>query len=69
LEFGSPVLPQTREALVVHFLDDLEGKLKMMSDHLEQDQGEPDFTDWHRVLKRKLLKNKKPDPATESGSY
>jgi hypothetical protein len=40
----------------------------MMSDHLEQDQGEPDFTDWHRVLKRKLLKNKKPDPPAESGS-
>jgi 3'-5' exoribonuclease len=68
LEFGSPVLPQTREALVVHFLDDLEGKLKMMSDHLEQDQGEPDFTDWHRVLKRKLLKNKMPAPPNESES-
>jgi 3'-5' exoribonuclease len=67
LEFGSPVLPQTREALVVHVLDDLEGKLKMMSDHLEQDRGEPDFTDWHRVLKRRLLKNKKVDPPAETG--
>jgi 3'-5' exoribonuclease len=68
LEFGSPVLPQTREALVVHFLDDLEGKLKMMSDHLEQDQRDPDFTDWHRVLKRKLLKNKMLEPPTGTGS-
>lgn len=56
LEFGSPVLPQTREALVVHMLDDLEGKLKMMNDQLEQDRGEGAFTDWHRVLKRKILK-------------
>jgi hypothetical protein len=40
----------------------------MMSDHLEQDQGEPDFTDWHRVLKRKILKNKKPAPTTKSES-
>ncbi len=56
LEFGSPVLPQTREALMVHVLDDLEGKLKMMKDHLEQDRGEREFTDWHRVLKRKILK-------------
>lgn len=57
LEFGSPVLPQTREALIVHMLDDLEGKLKMMTDHREQDRGEGDFTDWHRVLKRKILKD------------
>jgi 3'-5' exoribonuclease len=59
LEFGSPVLPQTREALMVHLLDDLEGKLKMMTDHLEQDRGEGAFTDWHRVLKRKILKETK----------
>jgi 3'-5' exoribonuclease len=56
LEFGSPVIPQTREAFLVHTLDDLEGKLKMMSDHLEQDRGQAEFTDWHRALKRKLLK-------------
>ncbi|MBA4392417.1 MAG: hypothetical protein C0407_02575 [Desulfobacca sp.] len=56
LEFGSPVLPQTREAMIVNALDDLEAKLKMMDDHLEQDRGEGDFTDWHKVLKRKILK-------------
>ncbi|MBI4765520.1 MAG: HD domain-containing protein [Deltaproteobacteria bacterium] len=59
LEFGSPVLPQTREALMVHMLDDLEGKIKMMNDQLEQDRGEGAFTDWHRVLKRKILKDPK----------
>jgi 3'-5' exoribonuclease len=57
LEFGSPILPQTREALMVHMLDDLEGKIKMMTDHIEQDRGEEAFTDWHRVLKRKMLKD------------
>lgn len=57
LEYGSPVLPQTREALIVNVLDDLEAKLKMMTDHLEQDRGEGDFTDWHKVLKRKILKD------------
>ncbi|MHB8842928.1 MAG: 3'-5' exoribonuclease YhaM family protein [Candidatus Aquicultor sp.] len=59
LEFGSPVLPQTREALMIHMLDDLEVKIRMMSDHQEQDRGEGDFTDWHRVLKRKILKDSK----------
>lgn len=57
LEYGSPVLPQTREALIVNVLDDLEAKLKMMADHLEQDRGEGEFTDWHKVLKRKILKD------------
>jgi len=56
LEFGSPVLPQTREALMVNVLDDLEAKLKMMTDHLEQDRSEGEFTGWHKVLKRKILK-------------
>jgi 3'-5' exoribonuclease len=56
LEFGSPVLPQTREAIMVHMLDDLEGKLKMMTDHLDSDRSDKEFTDWHKVLKRKLLK-------------
>jgi 3'-5' exoribonuclease len=56
LEFGSPVVPQTREALVIHMLDDLEGKLKMMTDQIHRDRGEGPFTDWHRVLKRKILK-------------
>jgi len=58
LEFGSPVIPQTREAFLVHTLDDLEGKLKMMSDHLEQDRGQAEFTDWHRALRRKLFKDR-----------
>jgi 3'-5' exoribonuclease len=57
LEFGSPVLPQTREALIVNILDDMDAKLKMMTDHLEQDRGEGDFTEWHKVLKRKILKD------------
>ena len=64
LEFGSPVLPQTREALIVNALDDLEAKLKMMTDHQEQDRWEGEFTEWHKVLKRKILK-----PATVSSAH
>lgn len=63
LEFGSPVVPQTREALLIHMLDDLEGKLKMMSDQIAQDRGDGPFTDWHRVLKRKILKDPVVPPA------
>ena len=56
MEFGSPVVPKTREALVVNFLDDLDAKLKMMSQHLESDTGEGDFTGYNRALQRDLYK-------------
>jgi 3'-5' exoribonuclease len=56
LEFGSPVPPKTREALLVNFLDDLDAKLKMMSHHLESDSSTGDFTSYHRVLGRGLYK-------------
>ena len=64
LEFGSPVLPKTREALLVYFLDDLDAKLKMMAQHLASDAGDSDFTSYHRVLQRGLYKggeNQAPD--------
>jgi 3'-5' exoribonuclease len=56
LEFGSPIVPKTREALLVNFLDDLDAKLKMMSQHLESDTGEGDFTGYNRALQRDLYK-------------
>ena len=59
LEFGSPMVPKTREALLVNVLDDLDAKLKMMSQHLESDTGENDFTSYHRVLQRGLYKGGK----------
>jgi 3'-5' exoribonuclease len=56
VEFGSPIPPKTREALLVNVLDDLDAKLKMMSQHLESDTGDGDFTRYHRVLQRGLYK-------------
>jgi hypothetical protein len=56
LEFGSPIPPKTREALLVYVLDDLNAKLKMMSQHLESDSGSGDFTSYHRVLQRGIYK-------------
>ena len=56
LEFGPPIPPKTREALLVYFLDDLDAKLKMMDTHLQSDSGDGDFTTYHRVLQRDLYK-------------
>ena len=64
VEFGSPIPPKTREALLVYFLDDLDAKLKMMSQHLESDSGEGEFTSYHRVLQRGLYKGGE-NPAAE----
>jgi 3'-5' exoribonuclease len=55
-EFGSPVPPKTREAMLVFYLDDLDAKLKMMDMHLESDNTAGDFTSYHRVLQRGLYK-------------
>jgi len=55
-EFGSPIPPKTREAMLVFYLDDLDAKLKMMDMHLESDNTAGDFTSYHRVLQRGLYK-------------
>jgi 3'-5' exoribonuclease len=69
MEFGSPVVPKTREALLVNFLDDLDAKLKMMSQHLESDTGEGHFTGYNRALQRDLYKGgPAPDPEPEPDS-
>ncbi|AXY26009.1 3'-5' exonuclease [Suicoccus acidiformans] len=34
-EYGSPILPQILEAEVIHFIDDLDAKINMISDALE----------------------------------
>jgi 3'-5' exoribonuclease len=67
-EFGSPVPPKTREAMLVYYLDDLDAKLKMMDMHLESDNTAGDFTSYHRVLQRGLYKGgeRSPEEATPS---
>jgi 3'-5' exoribonuclease len=55
LDFGSPVVPQTREAFIIHALDDLNAKLKMFDDHVQKPGSNNGFTDYHKILKRQLL--------------
>ena len=62
LEFGSPVVPKTREALLVYFLDDLDAKMKMMDQHLQSDTGQGEFTGYLRVLQRELYKGRENPP-------
>lgn len=59
LEFGSPVLPKTPEALLVHYLDDLDGKLEGMLRAL-RDGGEGNWSPYSRSLERMIYKVRWP---------
>ena len=57
LEFGSPKLPQFPEALLLHYLDDLDSKMECMRALIENDrQVEGCFTTYHPALERAALK-------------
>ncbi len=53
IQFGSPVRPLTREALVVHFVDNLDSKLKIMEEALES-VDEEGFSQYNKWLEGKV---------------
>jgi len=55
-ERGSPVEPMTAEAFILSSLDDLDATLNQVKRHIQDDQGEGDFTAYHPRLGRVLLK-------------
>jgi 3'-5' exoribonuclease len=60
LEFGSPVLPKTPEALLVHYLDDLDGKLETMFRGIREDSGQGNWTGYSKSLDRMFYKPRWP---------
>src|SRR5579863_2858772 len=55
-EFGSPKLPMFREALMLHYLDDLDSKMAAMRSALESEDGEGNWTAFNGALERRLLR-------------
>jgi 3'-5' exoribonuclease len=55
-EFGSPKLPMIREALVFHYLDDMDSKLAAVRAELASDSGEPEWSAFSGALGRKFLR-------------
>jgi 3'-5' exoribonuclease len=55
-EFGSPKLPQIREALVFHYLDDLDSKLAAVRAALASDSGEEEWSAFSGALQRRFLR-------------
>ncbi|MGH9523913.1 MAG: 3'-5' exoribonuclease YhaM family protein [Terriglobales bacterium] len=59
-EFGSPKLPMFPEALMLHYLDDLDSKMESMRAHFEREQDlESAWTSYNPSLARPLLNPKK----------
>ena len=70
-EFGSPKLPQFPEALLLHYLDDMDSKMECMRALVEQDrQVDGLFTGYNVPLERTVLKKAKYlAPPTPAGNH
>jgi 3'-5' exoribonuclease len=59
-EFGSPKLPMFPEALMLHYLDDLDSKMEAMRAHFEREAGlDGAWTGYNPSLGRPLLNSQK----------
>jgi 3'-5' exoribonuclease len=68
LEFGSPKVPQFPEAILLHYIDDLDSKMECMRVMVDRDQQvEGDFTAYSQAMERSILKKalflEEPAPA------
>ncbi len=81
-EFGSPKLPMFPEALLLHYMDDLDSKMESMRAHLERDIDSTNpWAGYNPSLGRNLLNSAKflsqttaqvgevPDPAVSSADF
>jgi 3'-5' exoribonuclease len=55
-EFGSPKLPMFREALMLHYLDDLDSKMAAVRDALASTKGDENWTAYSGALERRILR-------------
>jgi 3'-5' exoribonuclease len=55
-EFGSPKLPMIREAMVFHYLDDMDSKMAAVRAALATESGEEEWSTFSPALGRKFLK-------------
>jgi 3'-5' exoribonuclease len=55
-EFGSPKLPMIREAMVFHYLDDMDSKMAAVRASLAADSGEEEWSTYSPALGRKFLR-------------
>jgi 3'-5' exoribonuclease len=60
-EYGSPKRPKTMEAVILHFLDDLDSKINGVRTHMEKEpESTSAWTSYHRLYDRYFFKNSLP---------
>ena len=72
LEFGSPSRPQTVEAFILHFADNMDSKINTVQNALTTPGGEDmeGWSEYHRTLGRYLfqpMRTPRPSPPAETG--
>lgn len=60
LEYGSPKVPHSIEALLVHYVDDLDSKVNTILDFIGHDAQPGEFTLVNRLFEHPFLKTKVP---------
>ncbi|MGH7223114.1 MAG: 3'-5' exoribonuclease YhaM family protein [Gemmataceae bacterium] len=56
LEFGSPTLPMTPEAIALHYLDNLDAKIHSFTRDIREDRGPSLWTPYSQAMQRRLFK-------------
>jgi len=60
LEFGSPKRPKTLEALIVHYVDDMDAKVNAFQEYIKDaPASDSDWTPFHRLFERYIYKGVK----------
>ncbi len=57
-DFGSPKLPATAEAFMVNYIDNLDAKMNQITNLIENDPGNTDWTAYQRSLETRLYRKK-----------
>jgi 3'-5' exoribonuclease len=73
LEFGSPTLPMTPEAIALHYLDNLDAKIHSFTREIREDRGTSAWTTFSPTTQRRLFKGLRPGaegaaPAEDDGA-
>jgi 3'-5' exoribonuclease len=56
IEFGSPTLPMTPEAIALHYLDNLDAKIHSFTREIREDRGDSAWTPFNTATQRRLFK-------------
>jgi 3'-5' exoribonuclease len=56
LEFGSPTMPMTPEAIALHYLDNLDAKVHSFTREIREDRGDSSWTPFNTATQRRLFK-------------